>query len=1193
MQSHRAEPWLNSLVDAKSHAHRSLGSTADPTHRGLAYASSASSTPAAESIDVCQPFSTPGAPSGHPALTQVVCAAGRGGSPIGSSAHTPCRGEDGSRARPDITPAPRFGLPQRLTHSELSVSVDDASSAFSPRGSDFGEDDCDDEDGTWRRFFARPHRSKAASVTHSGGGGSVTSGDALSEVSPRLHIGSASLLTAPELLRAAKVHTVINCAEEGELDFTDPFLASAGMRPASESVVRVAMPDIDDFDSTEALEVAAEDLHELLSAGHAVAVCCRHGMNRSVSVVLAYMVKFKASSLKDAYIKVRQKRPVAYPNIGFWRTLQQLERAETGAASVPDSALLFHRNQDLLRHSLSLSQSAGPSVSRANSLGQCGSKAYAVSRSASVGGRAAPGSAPDVLAGHSLDRSALAFSGAGSGSGSGQGYHHEGKDSDDSGPGPGLGAQRGISSAGLGLAGGRRRQLPVPAHDGGTRLLFSDHPSRDTAASAAAAADSSRYGHGGSGVGLPHQDSRSSSGTGNGYYGPSGRSTASAPASALPSAEGSPVGSPRRIRHRDRDGLSAVRPGQPGPVPATASASSAPAPVAYAHGYAIAAAGSSCTSPRHGSDTLSRRPPASAEAVERAQAGRSLHAVPIMTASGGFDGFGNATNAFRSSGSDSKDCQDDRDDRSSGSPATVETAAVCSSASHSSAQSSAHVHAHALELHIHPTLACSSPRAGGATSEPLSMGSSWRGGSGSAQAGTGSSASIPAVRSPLSLHARTYAARRASGGGPMLAFSGQSSSASASLTSASTASEAGQTQPVSASLPVPACPTSTSASTIATAGGPHLQRGSHGGGSAGLGITTLSLPLSASAGAGPGGAISPAAGRMWPVGVLTVSGVASEPSESSSHAASVGGSGSARTAATRSPDPGHQQTASRSHGPGATDGLAVAVHLSDAPDRIQCGLGSCRSEAAVVAGTTSVAASSPLQQYDQSSLGHTGRGHHAGASPPFDVAHHAASGHQHLQDGYSLRAHGHCMHVGTSASGSISGSQREGHAWSGTGSIGELSTTPSSVARLSSRGLASRIGSSSCADSGGSTLVGTGTGHVEGFASAGTILNQRGSFLSAAASPPPSLAGSLTTPTTAGAHGGVQLAPVGPAPVVGELGDSNSESPRLHLHRHHDDSDALLTGRVTARSFEQASASPSLASPSYSLSASAPLPSAR
>lgn len=527
MQTNRGEPFLNSLIDAKPRAHYANESSGDPTVRASSAAAFPASTAAlAGSIDVSLPLAALVSSATDGLAGTASCAAARGSSPTPSTNNTPVRCGDDARQLTEVTPAQRFRLAQTTTRSELSVSVDDASTAFSPRGSDFGfgEDECDDDDAnTWRRFFARPHRSKATSVTHVSGGSSIAGGDTLSEVSPGLYVGSADLLKLPDLLRAAKVHTLINCAEETELDFSDAFLASAGMRPAAESVVRVAMVDSDDFDSTEALEVAAEDLHELLSSGRAVAVCCKHGMNRSVSVVLAYMVKFRKLSLRDAYTALRQKRRIAYPNVGFWRTLQQLEIEETGASSVPEWALVkYHGNQTILRHSLS--QTAGATFSRASSSGLgagsvsgSGGRAYAVSRSASVGGRAgsaAPGSAPDVLGGHSGSSSS---GGAGSASG-------------------------GAGGGGDGLR--RRQGQGLGAFEGGARLLFSD------------ATDG--HGHGPAGR---NADSRSSSGSG--YYGPSGRSSASAPVSAVTS----PVASPRRVRHGLLGGASAAAAAAAGAAP--------------------------------------------------------------------------------------------------------------------------------------------------------------------------------------------------------------------------------------------------------------------------------------------------------------------------------------------------------------------------------------------------------------------------------------------------------------------------------------------------------------------------------------------------------------------------------------------------------------------------------------------------
>jgi len=57
-----------------------------------------------------------------------------------------------------------------------------------------------------------------------------------------------------------------------------------------------------------------------------VLVHCRQGVSRSVTVVLAYLIKYQGMSREEALVSVKSQRPQAKPNVGFWKQLQDFER---------------------------------------------------------------------------------------------------------------------------------------------------------------------------------------------------------------------------------------------------------------------------------------------------------------------------------------------------------------------------------------------------------------------------------------------------------------------------------------------------------------------------------------------------------------------------------------------------------------------------------------------------------------------------------------------------------------------------------------------------------------------------------------------------------------------------------------------------------------------------------------------------
>ena len=53
---------------------------------------------------------------------------------------------------------------------------------------------------------------------------------------------------------------------------------------------------------------------------------CQAGVSRSVSLVIAYLIRKERISYEVAYEKVRERRPVANPNKGFVKQLKQFAK---------------------------------------------------------------------------------------------------------------------------------------------------------------------------------------------------------------------------------------------------------------------------------------------------------------------------------------------------------------------------------------------------------------------------------------------------------------------------------------------------------------------------------------------------------------------------------------------------------------------------------------------------------------------------------------------------------------------------------------------------------------------------------------------------------------------------------------------------------------------------------------------------
>ncbi|XP_058759727.1 dual specificity protein phosphatase 1 isoform X2 [Vicia villosa] len=77
-----------------------------------------------------------------------------------------------------------------------------------------------------------------------------------------------------------------------------------------------------------------EFIDEAKKNGGYVLVHCFAGRSRSVTIIVAYLMKTRGMSLSEALQHVKNKRPKAAPNRGFVRQLEEFEKSLQGQALV-------------------------------------------------------------------------------------------------------------------------------------------------------------------------------------------------------------------------------------------------------------------------------------------------------------------------------------------------------------------------------------------------------------------------------------------------------------------------------------------------------------------------------------------------------------------------------------------------------------------------------------------------------------------------------------------------------------------------------------------------------------------------------------------------------------------------------------------------------------------------------------------
>ncbi|KAG7299659.1 hypothetical protein JYU34_016652 [Plutella xylostella] len=127
----------------------------------------------------------------------------------------------------------------------------------------------------------------------------------------------------PGAVRALRPGLVVNAAPE-----LPP--------PPEDCAPRYYVPLLDtpNSDMHPYMEKVADLIHEVVSRGEMVLVHCVAGVSRSVTLCLAYLVKWEKMTLRDAYHHMKLRRPQIRPNTGFFKQLIKYEERLFTVASV-------------------------------------------------------------------------------------------------------------------------------------------------------------------------------------------------------------------------------------------------------------------------------------------------------------------------------------------------------------------------------------------------------------------------------------------------------------------------------------------------------------------------------------------------------------------------------------------------------------------------------------------------------------------------------------------------------------------------------------------------------------------------------------------------------------------------------------------------------------------------------------------
>src|SRR3990167_330996 len=87
----------------------------------------------------------------------------------------------------------------------------------------------------------------------------------------------------------------------------------------------VVADDVPYFNLSRYFDGAADFIHDAMRSNGVVLVHCAAGISRSVSLTLAYLMKYERMKLAPALSLIKSRRFIANPNPGFLRQLKEYE----------------------------------------------------------------------------------------------------------------------------------------------------------------------------------------------------------------------------------------------------------------------------------------------------------------------------------------------------------------------------------------------------------------------------------------------------------------------------------------------------------------------------------------------------------------------------------------------------------------------------------------------------------------------------------------------------------------------------------------------------------------------------------------------------------------------------------------------------------------------------------------------------
>jgi hypothetical protein len=125
--------------------------------------------------------------------------------------------------------------------------------------------------------------------------------------------------------------------------------------PPQSGIESIKYPIVDNplFPASQYFDSVADRIAANVASNRRTLLYCHHGRSRSVTFILAYLIKHHHLPLPTAFALVKQHRQVALPNVGFWSQLVSYEldqrRRQQYSSTAIQESLTYYSQQMLYK----------------------------------------------------------------------------------------------------------------------------------------------------------------------------------------------------------------------------------------------------------------------------------------------------------------------------------------------------------------------------------------------------------------------------------------------------------------------------------------------------------------------------------------------------------------------------------------------------------------------------------------------------------------------------------------------------------------------------------------------------------------------------------------------------------------------------------------------------------------------------